>query len=68
MKSLLLSLFFVLATCRLEQEYGPIDINIYNFYDRVTDATGTEMRKGPWFLKFYAPWCGHCKAMNETWI
>lgn len=34
----------------------------------MTDKTWEQMLEGEWMLKFYAPWCPACRAMESAWI
>jgi len=36
-----------------------VRLNKYNFHDNV--------KRGKWFVKFYAPWCTHCQRMAPIW-
>ena len=33
----------------------------------IGDKNWNEMLEGEWMIKFYAPWCPACRAMEHTW-
>ena len=49
------------------EDWEPKALGQESFSQLVVDEDGNAISDNSWFIKFFAPWCGHCKRLAPTW-